>query len=335
MSVYGDVRFLDEAVESVLAQTFDDFELVVVDDGSEDPAPVASLAKRDARVRTVANDRNLGLARSLNRGVALARAPIIARMDADDICHPSRLEALCRALDEDPALTVVGSRFVTTNEAGEDQESIAMPRTHPDVVWASLFFNPFCHSAIAFRRDAFEAVGGYDPAFEASQDYDLWVRMLASGRGGNLDEPLLRFRLNPRGISALKAERQRMFAGRARLRTWAALGIEPPTDIASLAILASGFRLMPIERHLSELDLYLSIYEDVRPRLAAAFPSLRAEEVDDIGMRLRAEARHYLTLVDPALDGARAVAARCDEIARALGSEPELPPEEPRPPKGF
>lgn len=326
MSVYGDVRFLDEAVESVLAQTFDDFELVVVDDGCEDPAPVVSLADRDVRVRTFANDRNLGLARSLNRAVTLAQAPIIVRMDADDVCHPDRLAVLSRALEEDSALSVVGSRFVTMTEAGEDRESIAMPRTHPDAVWASLFFNPFCHSAIAFRRAAFEAVGGYDPAFEASQDYDLWVRMLASGRGGNSDEPLLRFRLNPRGISALKAERQRMFAGRARLRAWTALGVEPPTDIASLAILASGFRLMPIERHLSELDSYLAVYEGVRPRLAAAFPSLRAEEVDEIGMRLHAEARHYLNLVDPATDGAGAVAARCDEIARSLGLEPELPP---------
>ncbi len=160
MTVCNDTRFLDAAVESVLVQDFSDFELVIVDDGARQDAIMAGLAHRDPRVRIVANKENLGPGAAANRGIEVARADILVRLDADDLAEPTRLRCLVAAFDADPELGVVGSWFATMKETGETAEVIRLPQTDLEIRWCFLFSNPFCQSATAFRRSCLRRLAG-------------------------------------------------------------------------------------------------------------------------------------------------------------------------------
>ena len=226
LCVYGDLRFLDGAVDSVLAQEFCDFELVVVDDGTGETALFEGLARRDPRIRLVTNPINVGLAVSVNRGIAAARGDIIVRLDADDVAEPTRLGRLVEALDADPRLGLIGSWVTLTHEDGSVLRVQPMPETDLAIRWTILFHNPFYHPAVAFRRRAFEAAGGYRPHQRVSEDHYLWFDMLPHCRAGNLAAPLIRYRHNSRGLTAQNAShkpRNRTHA--IREASWAALGL--------------------------------------------------------------------------------------------------------------
>ncbi|NUB24900.1 glycosyltransferase [Azospirillum brasilense] len=225
MSVHRDVRFLDAAVDSLLGQTLGDFELLLVDDGSPHAERLRALAGRDRRVRLVVNDRNLGLTVSLNRAAGLARAPVIARMDADDISHPDRLTAQYERLSAQPGLTVVGSNYVAVDTGGTPLRTIRLPEEDAAIRWTALFANPFCHPATLFRAADFHAAGGYDERLACAQDYDLWMRLLRRGQGANLPEPLLRYRINDQGISATRKAEQEAAAGAIRWAQWLSCGV--------------------------------------------------------------------------------------------------------------
>lgn len=225
MTVYRDLRFLAPAVESVLRQDLEDLELVLVDDGNPDPAPLAALAARDRRIRLLRNPRNLGTAAAANAGVAAARADIIVRLDADDLAEPSRVRRLVGALDGDAALGAVGSAVTLIDTQDRVLGVQAMPESDLEIRWTLLLHNPFYHSAVAFRRRCFEAAGGYRPEELVSQDHYLWFDLLPHCRLRNLPEPLTRYRLNPEGLTARHALGARNRTHAIRERLWADLGL--------------------------------------------------------------------------------------------------------------
>lgn len=225
MSVHRDVRFLDEAFESLMSQTLGDFELLLVDDGSPHAERLRALAARDLRVRLVVNDRNLGLTMSLNRAAGLARAPLIARMDADDASHPDRLAVQYERLSGEPGLSVVGSHYVAIDAGGTPVRTVRLPESDPGIRWMALFANPFCHPATLFRAADFRAVGGYDERLACAQDYDLWTRLLRRGKGANVPAPLLRYRINDRGITATRRAEQEAVADTVRRTQWLSCGV--------------------------------------------------------------------------------------------------------------
>lgn len=241
MTAYNDFRFLDEAVDSILGQDFTDFELIVVDDGSADPAPVQALAARDPRIRVMLNDSNVGTAVSANRAIAAARGDIIVRLDSDDIAEPSRIGRLVEALRADPELGLVGSAVTIIDEAGRAQRIETMPEADLAIRWTLLFHNPFYHSATAFRRAAFDAAGGYREDEPVSQDHYLWFDILPHTRARNLPEPLTRYRMNSQGLTATHPTHNRKRTDPIREGLWRDLGLAYPADEVQLGSDASNF----------------------------------------------------------------------------------------------
>ena len=229
MTSYKDCRFLREAVDSVLAQEFADFELIVVDDGSPDPAPVAALPALDPRIRVVRLPSNVGTAEAANRGIAGARSNIIARLDSDDVAEPTWLSRVLAELEANPELGIVGSSVTLIGEDGRVLGVERMPESDFAIRFTILFYCPFYHSTAAFRRELFEEVGGYRADQPISQDHYLWFAMLPLCRARNLPEPLVRYRINQAGLMATNSQGNPLARTEPiRLSLWREIGMPYP-----------------------------------------------------------------------------------------------------------
>jgi hypothetical protein len=197
MAVFNGARFLPEAVESVLGQTFGDFELVVVDDGSCDQSReiVERVAAGDPRVRLIANEVNLGLRVALNLGCKQARAPYIARLDADDVALPGRLGRQVEFLDAHPAVAVVGGALIRIDTAGRRGATMRFPTSNHGIKATLRRHSCLSHTAVAIRRSALEQVGGY--RLDHAEDLDLWLRLADRWELANLAEPVALYREHP------------------------------------------------------------------------------------------------------------------------------------------
>lgn len=201
MSAHDARPYLAEAVASILRQSLADFEFLVIDDASTDGSGDDLAALTDPRVRLVRNAENLGLTRSLNDGLTLARGRYVARMDADDIAAPQRLERQVAFLEANPGVGIVGSARTIIDESGNFVAHAPAAETDLRIRWKCLLGNPFAHPAVMLRREVLGAHAlRYDETFRTAQDYDLWSRLLAVTRGRNLPEPLLSYRLR-NGVS--------------------------------------------------------------------------------------------------------------------------------------
>lgn len=208
MSVFNDTDFLAPSVESILAQTLRDFELLVIDDGSSDGSGEFLAHVADARLRLWCNEKNLGLTRSLKLGVEMARGDYLARMDADDIAHPERLVRQAAFLDEHTDVGIVGSACRMIDERGRARGEYRVPLSNLHIRWTSLLANPFAHPTVMLRREVLtQHELNYNEAYETAQDYELWTRMLRHARGANLSEPLLQYRQRP-GVTRARREAQ-------------------------------------------------------------------------------------------------------------------------------
>jgi len=221
MSVYNGERFLAAAIESVLTQTFSDFEFLILDDGSRDAsrAIAAHYAARDPRIRLIARE-NRGLVASLNELLAGARAPLVARMDADDVSLPERFERQVAYLATQPDVGVLGSwtEDIDENDAAYPLDAQDHPIDHDQFVTAVDAGAPLlCHPAVMFRRDLVLSVGGYHPAFRHCEDLDLWLRLASVTRIANLPERLLRYRHYSQQVSSRHATEQQVNAAVSRI----------------------------------------------------------------------------------------------------------------------
>jgi glycosyltransferase involved in cell wall biosynthesis len=281
MTVYNDFRFLDAAVDSILQQEFRDLELIIVDDGSGKDAIFEALARRDPRIRIVVNPTNIGTAAAANRGIDVARAEIIVRLDADDIAEPARVGRLVAALAEDPRLGLVGSAVTLIDEADRILRVQPMPETDIDIRWTILFHNPFYHSAAAFRRDLFEKAGRYIVEELVSQDHYMWFHLLPLCRARNLAEPLTRYRENPLGLTATHMTKNpRSRTHKIREALWQRLGLT--YDLYDDAVARSvshflrGFDVAPEHRAAA----YRSILTVLRAFLASLQPGMSPEDAE-------------------------------------------------------
>jgi len=191
MPVYNAEQFLAEAMESILFQTFTDFEFLIIDDGSTDISVPIVRSYNDPRIRLVRNDTNLGISPTLNRGIALARSPLIARMDADDISHPQRLEKQYRYMVDNPDCALL-STWVRVVDA--DRVLIREEKFYARYLYYNLTFECcIYHPTVMLRREAVNAVGGYRMSY--SEDFDLFWQLSLHYRIHGLDEPLLDYRI--------------------------------------------------------------------------------------------------------------------------------------------
>jgi glycosyltransferase involved in cell wall biosynthesis len=210
LAVYNGERYLRAAVDSVLGQTFADFELIAIDDGSSDatPAILRGYAAADARVRVVSRP-NRGLTNTLNEGLDLARAPYLARMDADDLCLPERFAKQVAWLDEHPDCVLVGSRVLAVDPDGLPIREMAMETTHEQIDHAHLNRGwPVVHPAVMMRLDAVRRAGGYRDQYNTLEDTDLFLRLAEVGRLANLPDVLLHYRQHFGSVTHTKAARQ-------------------------------------------------------------------------------------------------------------------------------
>jgi glycosyltransferase involved in cell wall biosynthesis len=188
---------LRQSLDSMAAQTMGDFECIVVDESSQPntAAVCRMLCERDARFRYIHPDTRIGLAASLNLGLSMARAPLIARFDADDICLPHRLERQVAFLEAHPDVDVLGGGLeIFTAEAGTI--AIRDYPVDPDVIERRFqITTPIAHPTVMMRKSVLDRFGGYDPSFRFAEDLDLWLRLLNNGvRFSNLPEVLVRYR---------------------------------------------------------------------------------------------------------------------------------------------
>jgi hypothetical protein len=204
--------FLAPAIRSILEQTFSDFELIIVNDGSHDSsgAIIAGFAATDSRIVSV-DQENAGIAETLNRAIALARSPLLARMDADDIALPRRFELQHRAFARRPELAALGSLARVIDEAGRIIGASYAPIGQRQIAKAALTYCPLTHPSVMMRRQPLEHVGRYRTHYEAAEDYDLWLRLLDAGYAlDNLNHMLLDYREHVGGTSSSRRARQEL-----------------------------------------------------------------------------------------------------------------------------
>jgi glycosyltransferase involved in cell wall biosynthesis len=193
MPVHNGLPYLDDSIGSILGQSLDDFELVILDDASTDGtgAALREWQRKDGRVRIIASARPLGLAGSSNRVVAEARAPLIARMDADDLAHRDRLQRQCEVFQAHADASLVGTLWEGIDERGRR----VGPRDRWRLVRRSSFA-PFPHGSTMFRRRAFDEIGGYRQACEFWEDLDFFLRLSTTGRVFVLPDVLYAYRFH-------------------------------------------------------------------------------------------------------------------------------------------
>jgi len=202
MAVHNGMPYLPEAVESILGQTFGDFEFIIVDDGSTDGSAewVRKKATEDPRVRVIKQNKT-GLAKALNTGLEIAEGRYIARMDADDISEPTRLARQFEAMEQDSRLAIVGAAVALMTSDGWIYDSKRPPETHANIRSQLLRGNgqALIHPVVMMRKQAIHAVGGYDDRFNsnAGEDLDLFLRLTEYGHAKNLTDLLLDYRQHP------------------------------------------------------------------------------------------------------------------------------------------
>ncbi|MBW1676052.1 MAG: glycosyltransferase [Deltaproteobacteria bacterium] len=218
MSVYNGEPYLREAVESILNQTFTDFEFIIIDDGSTGSTREILSSYDDPRIRLVDNGENIGLTKSLNKGMVLARGEYVARQDADDVSLPERLASQVHFLADHPEVGVLGTAVKIINSEGEVASIGRHEVEDTDIRFKLLRNNSFAHGSVMFSRIIFERVGGYDENLGYTQDYDLWWRMSRHTRLANLSEPLYCWRKAEGNVTSSRRYEQAQTADRISVR---------------------------------------------------------------------------------------------------------------------
>lgn len=223
MPVFNAERFLDEAIDSVLSQTFEDFELIACDDGSTDRSSsiLKARAEKDPRVR-VLRGAHRGLTHWLNEGARLSRGSLIARMDADDIALPARFQRQVAYLQANQKCCLVGSQAYRIDPEGWPIGRWQVPLAHAEIDGRHMRGKPGCiiHPTVMMRKSALEGVGGYRGEMELAEDYDLFMRLAETGSVANLDEYLLKYRLHENSVTISRSAEQYQATCRALHNAW-------------------------------------------------------------------------------------------------------------------
>lgn len=254
MSVYNGAAYLHEAIESILAQTFSDFEFIIIDDASTDETSTIIKSYDDSRIVLLHNENNEGLALSLNRAIDVARGTYLARMDADDISMPNRLKEQVRFLDEHPDIVLVGAYAQIL-----DSSVVMRQPTQPgDIAVNLLFRTSLIHPTAVFRRNFLEQYHlRYDPVFRQTQDYELFTRIARLGKIANIPSVLLRYRQHDKQTSSEKLANQLESARTIMRREFEMLSIHVSEEEIDVAIAVKRYRLNKIPDALERLEVLL------------------------------------------------------------------------------
>lgn len=208
MPAYNAEKYIAQAIESILGQTFDDFEFIIINDCSSDRTEEIILSYDDPRIVYLKNAQNLGVAKTLNRGLAIARGEYIARMDADDISMPERLEKQTKHLDRYADCGICGSNLRFFGEHIGEQPFF-YSQTHSEIFGDAIFNSPFAHPVVMFRASVLKEYQlSYVSEFEGVEDYHLWHCLLRVSKGYNLQEELLHYRVHNKQVTQIYKDKQ-------------------------------------------------------------------------------------------------------------------------------
>jgi len=256
MPVYNAGDFLADAVNSILCQSMQNFEFIIIDDGSTDNSGEILGSFTDDRIRLVKNGANRGVTFSLNVGLQLARGEYVARMDADDISLPERFEMQLAVLDERPNVALCGSWI----EFFGNRSHVLQYPVHSDAIKCYLLVAPpFAHPAVVMRRSVLVAHNlQYDESLRYAQDYDLWLRILQVAAGANVARPLLRYREHMAQVSSFHHDEQSEAANLVKKKLFSLLGMD--VSGAELEFHTSFFlgKLTPNFDNLQRVDIWLN-----------------------------------------------------------------------------
>lgn len=314
MAVHDGERYVGEAVDSVLAQSFRDLELLVVDDGSTDRTVEIVRERADPRVRVLSNARNLGLAPSLNVGLAEARGAFVARLDADDVALPARLARQVAFMDANRDVALLGSWYREMAADGTSGAPVRVPTGHWDLRWHLCLYSPFAHSAMLWRRELVaREIGSYDERLTYSMDYDLWRRIAERLFVANVPEYLVRLRAHAGSMTSTFGDRRNeglriQAAHAARLLGWPAeRGEENERRLRRLYRMLIG---APLDR--SQPELLADVAEVLRLHEAfAAEAQMPRNEAERQQREIRAQLARQLLWVSRTAkaDGRRGASA--------------------------
>ncbi len=258
MSVYNGEYHLRDAVDSILNQSLKDFEFIIINDNSQDSTSqiLKEFSDQETRITILDNHENIGLTRSLNKGLALANGEYIARQDADDISLQERLSVQAEYLDNNNDIALLGSAYFVIDSEGQSIAIHKQPLGYTKIRWQVLFHNAFCHTSVMFRRSLLQ--NGrclYDESLRYSQDYDFWTRLIKVTRAVNLGTPLVKFRKTHTGISSTQIEDQQNIANSISLREIRLIVPLAELSNTQITLLRQWFYKFP--ECLSEDDLIL------------------------------------------------------------------------------
>jgi glycosyltransferase involved in cell wall biosynthesis len=238
MPVYNTERYLKEAVDSILEQTFTDFELIAINDGSKDGCKeiLDRYADFDARVKVV-HQENQGLVATLNKGIEMAQADLIARMDADDVSFPRRFQQQIDVFDKHKDVVLVAGGFEIIDEEGEFLYREVVPANDRDIKRSMLLRNPIAHGSVMFRKEACIKVGMYSDAFGPTEDFELWSRLSTVGKFYGLEAAIFKWRINRKGISSNSNKLQLEIMKRHTAALWA---VEFPNVLSAAQLRTDG-----------------------------------------------------------------------------------------------
>ena len=221
LPVYNCDQYIFETIQSVLNQTFADFELLIVDDCSTDKTVAIIKQFDDDRIQLILKEKNTGYTDSLNYAVSIAKGQYIARMDGDDICVSTRFEKQVAFLDANPTIILCGSaiQIIGTNTV------LRHPSRYEDIKIKLCFSSSFYHPSVMARIEAFQA-NPYDKKYEPAEDYDLWTRLVFQGELANLEEVLLLYRVHENQVSNERKTSQEKHALSCKLNMFSHLQIK-------------------------------------------------------------------------------------------------------------
>lgn len=233
LPVFNGGDYLKAAIESILNQTFTNFELIILNDGSTDESikVIKHFAEKDSRI-VVVDRENRGLVATLNQGVQLARADLIARMDADDVSMPARLKIQYEFMLNNPDIVAAGTGYMLVDERSNKIRKF-LPEVSNEVlqVQALRASTPICHPTAIFRKREFLSVGGYREEAMLAEDLDLWLRIGEQGNIGNVSDVLLNYRQHSNSLSESKQIKQIAVMNAVALEACSRRKILPPSEL--------------------------------------------------------------------------------------------------------
>lgn len=201
MTVYNGEKYLKEAINSILNQTYRDYEFLIVNDGSTDSTREIIKSYQDSRIYLVDNEQNIRTPKSLNRGLKMAKGELIARQDADDVSLPERLEKQISFLERNQEIALLGSWYIEIDENGKQLREYKLPCENIQISWDSIFYCPF--STVVFRKELIlNNVGYFDESIKYGEDWEFYSKIARTYKVANIGEYLIKYRIHSQSVTS-------------------------------------------------------------------------------------------------------------------------------------